>query len=246
MFALLAIALPVSIGVAQSGSDWQSRLKALREEYVQVQNGFFSEYQKLRTEKEQRDFVAKNNPAPRFVDRAMEIARSVGDDPQGWQAYEFAIGICQSAGARDKMVAVAKEAVDKYSKSDFVNGIVGLLSYGVFEKTAAAGMLEKILADNPKDQTKLAATGALARLYKGNGSPSIEDETKARRYLSDLIRKWPNSQDAKFAKGDLFELDNLRIGKPFPEFTTTDENGQSWKLSDYRGKVVILDFWGFW
>ena len=25
-----------------------------------------------------------------------------------------------------------------------------------------------------------------------------------------------------------------------------DENGVSWKLSDYRGKVVVVDFWGFW
>ena len=48
------------------------------------------------------------------------------------------------------------------------------------------------------------------------------------------------------AKGWLFELDNLQLGMLAPDFTATDENGVTWKLSDYRGKVVVVDFWGFW
>ena len=36
---------------------------------------------------------------------------------------------------------------------------------------------------------------------------------------------------------------NLQVA---PDFTLTDLNGRSGKLSDYRGKVVILDFWATW
>jgi len=36
------------------------------------------------------------------------------------------------------------------------------------------------------------------------------------------------------------------IGKPAPEISGEDLDGQQFKLSDYRGKVVLLDFWGNW
>jgi peroxiredoxin len=34
--------------------------------------------------------------------------------------------------------------------------------------------------------------------------------------------------------------------RPAPEFTLKDSSGETVKLSDYRGKVVLLDFWATW
>lgn len=36
------------------------------------------------------------------------------------------------------------------------------------------------------------------------------------------------------------------IGQPAPEIVGTDIDGQPMKLSDFRGKAVLLDFWGHW
>ena len=36
-------------------------------------------------------------------------------------------------------------------------------------------------------------------------------------------------------------LGAAEIGKPAPEFTATDINGQTHKLSDYQGKIVVLE-----
>ena len=38
----------------------------------------------------------------------------------------------------------------------------------------------------------------------------------------------------------------LTVGSPAPDFSFTDTSGRAHKLSDYRGKVVLLDFWGVW
>jgi hypothetical protein len=35
-------------------------------------------------------------------------------------------------------------------------------------------------------------------------------------------------------------------GQPAPETAGEDLDGVPFRLSDYRGKVVLLDFWGDW
>lgn len=38
----------------------------------------------------------------------------------------------------------------------------------------------------------------------------------------------------------------LVIGKPAPDFALTDLNDKPYRLSDFRGKVVFLNFWATW
>ena len=48
------------------------------------------------------------------------------------------------------------------------------------------------------------------------------------------------------AEGYLFEARHLAIGKVAPDIQGEDIDGKKFKLSDYRGKVVVIDFWGNW
>jgi hypothetical protein len=50
---------------------------------------------------------------------------------------------------------------------------------------------------------------------------------------------------AERAKAELFEIRNLRAGKQAPDIEGEDQDGKRFKLSNYRGKVVLLDFWSF-
>lgn len=69
-----------------------------------------------------------------------------------------------------------------------------------------------------------------------------------------LERVIANYSDVKFGRGTigeqakamLFEMHSLVIGKTAPEIEGEDIDGQPFKLSAYRGKVVVLDFWGNW
>jgi hypothetical protein len=45
------------------------------------------------------------------------------------------------------------------------------------------------------------------------------------------------------ARAELFEMRHLVVGKEAPDIEGEDQAGKRFKLSDYRGKVVLLDFW---
>lgn len=50
----------------------------------------------------------------------------------------------------------------------------------------------------------------------------------------------------EIAKKSLFAIRHLSVGKLAPEIKGEDIHGKPMKLSDFRGKVVVLTFWGHW
>lgn len=55
-----------------------------------------------------------------------------------------------------------------------------------------------------------------------------------------------NRTMGKVAEAALFEIRYLSIGKVAPDIEGKDFDEVAFKLSDYRGKIVVLDFWGDW
>jgi cytochrome oxidase Cu insertion factor (SCO1/SenC/PrrC family) len=48
---------------------------------------------------------------------------------------------------------------------------------------------------------------------------------------------------AQKVKAELFAFRHLLVGQQAPDVEGVDQDGRRFKLSDYRGKVVLLDFW---
>jgi peroxiredoxin len=83
------------------------------------------------------------------------------------------------------------------------------------------------------------------------GDDADRANEEAEKYYQDVVEKYGDIKTSRGPLGDLarrelYELRNLRIGKPAPEIEGEDIDGKRLKLSDYRGKVVVLDFWGHW
>ncbi|GGH63277.1 thiol-disulfide isomerase/thioredoxin [Filimonas zeae] len=61
-----------------------------------------------------------------------------------------------------------------------------------------------------------------------------------------LSDKYKNTRPGKGLASKIASLKVIRDGGPAPDFAKPDINGKSVKLSDFRGKYVLLDFWGSW
>ena len=44
----------------------------------------------------------------------------------------------------------------------------------------------------------------------------------------------------------LLDANTVEVGQPAPDFAIRDVNGDIVRLSDFRGKVVVLNFWATW
>jgi hypothetical protein len=78
------------------------------------------------------------------------------------------------------------------------------------------------------------------------------DEKKALEMFQRVIKEYGDvaygnrtTLGAK-AEGEIFETEHLQVGKPAPEIVGEDIDGNPMRLSDFRGKIVFLDFWGDW
>ena len=63
-------------------------------------------------------------------------------------------------------------------------------------------------------------------------------EQKARLYSA--MNEWEKASEYRLRAAE------LSLGRPAPDFTLKDINGESVSLKDFRGKVVLLDFWATW
>lgn len=61
-----------------------------------------------------------------------------------------------------------------------------------------------------------------------------------------LSSQYKNTQPAKALQSKIAAQKVMRDGGPAPDFTKTDIHGKRVSLSDFRGKYVLLDFWGSW
>jgi AhpC/TSA family len=91
--------------------------------------------------------------------------------------------------------------------------------------------------------------GSADRLAAANASAAAKMRQESTRLLEEAADKYADVKTAfdgpvgRKAKSELFDLRHLSVGKPAPEITGVDQDGKHFKLSDYKGKVVLLDFW---
>jgi hypothetical protein len=78
------------------------------------------------------------------------------------------------------------------------------------------------------------------------GKPTDEQKAEAEGLLAAAEKLAAGTVLADRIAAPRFQKERLQIGMAIPDIRGEDMDGVPFALSDYRGKVVVLDFWGFW
>ncbi len=158
--------------------------------------------------------------------------------------------LCAKLGANQQ---IGTELLELIASSNPDRKVRGLALYAVaghrIESARAARKLRGPKDDLVDGYKRWLGPDRVAELVKADPTALEED---AQRTLERVVKEfgdvtWRDGTPlAARADSDLRELRDLNVGKEAPEISGQDLDGVPFRLSDYRGKVVLLDFWGNW
>jgi hypothetical protein len=194
-----------------------------------------------------------------YAGRMFDLAESCPDNPAAIDAIGWVFGHLHSGAEVDR----ALKSLAEYAARDLEPEMVDAVGRSIW-RLGLIPEQERFLRDafekNQHRKVRARAGHRLAYLLKlySNGDTRNPDPAVARNRAAEAERlyekvigeygdvRYVRETLAESAGPELFELRDLAIGKTVPEIEGEDLDGVSFKLSDYRGKVVMLDFWGDW
>ncbi|MGE3172580.1 MAG: hypothetical protein AB7O97_08115 [Planctomycetota bacterium] len=171
-------------------------------------------------------------------ERLVEIVTEHPAGELGAKAIGAALGMPLNKAGR----AIVVEALaDHHATGPTIAPLLPRLRY-VAGKTVDA-LLQRVIDENPDRAAKGGACLTLAQRQE-------EEEPKA-ELLERCVADFADVMLGEHTVGATAEtlltaLRNIKVGKVPPDIVGKDMDGAAFKLSDYRGKVVMLDYWGYW
>jgi hypothetical protein len=219
-----------------------AQFKALADQFQAAQRAFSKAYQQAKTDAERKKVFGEKYPKPQdYAGRFLELAKKHPADPAAIDALAWIATNVRSGKENDEALEVLFR---DHVQSEKIGAVCSMLVYS--QAPGVEDKLRAVVEKNPHHATQGQACYALASYLHRRGKSAESEklfEQVAEKYAD--VKHWRGSL-ADAAKGDLFEIRQLAIGKEAPDIEGEDIDGQKFKLSDYRGKVVVLDFWGHW
>jgi peroxiredoxin len=95
-----------------------------------------------------------------------------------------------------------------------------------------------------KDNSKTLTAFYVANVMMGMDATAYESQLF--EYSKEASKTFPNNSAVKSFAMQMEVVSKIAIGQPAPEIIALTPEGKSLKLSDLKGKFVLLDFWASW
>ena len=216
------------------------RMEVAMKGYEEGMREYFTQMREAKTDEERGELVRPDGKVTAC--EVLELVKMAPDDPVSLKAVLWVA----RAGGRDEEVFgdVAAVVKNHYVSKEGIEDLCLMMVYVGGDKSV--GLLEHIRKKSDHKPARGAATYALAQMRARDGKAGEAEklyEKVVEEFADAEVRGKPLSE---MAEGELFVIRNLAVGKEAPEIEGEKADGKPFKLSDYRGKVVVLDFFGHW
>jgi hypothetical protein len=182
--------------------------------------------------------------SPRFL----KVATDYPDSKAAADSLVWIVQMGNRSGSRDTGPALKLLAKD-YVKDERL----ALLCQGL-QRTISADVqtfFQAVIDRSPHRNARGIACFSLAYQMQKTADRAPGNQAIAEKLYQQVVDEYADVSYLRGNLGDrasgaLFAVKNLGIGKVAPEIEAEDIDGVKFKLSDYRGKIVVLDFWGDW
>jgi len=204
------------------------------------------------TEEEKAKYRSSIPSAGPYATRVLKITEAHATDPDSALGVSWLI---TQAAAFPEYQQALKMLATTHVASAGIAPAVKALEYQPFETVGP--ILRSIQEKNPNTEEKAAALYALGMQHFRRFDAALTPEqaeaakTQAMDCFQKIVSSFSNVTIQGFPIADqagrmLFEMSNLSVGSEVPEIEGQDVDGSAFKLSDHRGKHVVLMFWGGW
>lgn len=232
---LLATALAVPSPAAdKQNSSISSEYERLAKAFEADRQQFFKADAAAKTDEERN--ALKFPDRERYAGDMLALAQK---DPKDAGAVDPLVWVIQMDRQGSPLRTKALDLIkNNHLESERLDAICE--GFGMEEDDSTKDFLVEVVAKSPHQNVKGAAALALGQIHVR------ENPKQAEKHFNEVIDKYGTKEQKETAKSELFEMHNLAIGKVAREIEGEDVDGKRFKLSDYRGKVVVIDFWGDW
>jgi hypothetical protein len=224
----------------------EQEFRQIQQELFKARQKFSQEYRAAQTDQEKRTALYESftKQQREFADKFLQLAEAHPKTPTAARAFAQVIQLNPKAGAaaREKLL------------TDFIDDRVlaeVILTVGrdrAFLEMVAQKSTNRDVQGVARFFEMLAVKGR--ELTDENAPTVVPMMERLQKEFGDVQLVYAGGRAGPkigpLVEGELFAFQNLRIGKVAPDIAGEDIDGVTFKLSDYRGKVVVIDFWGDW
>lgn len=229
----------------------QARLEGVERRLAEERRTWL-EFRKSARSAEERAELAAAFPRDEFAEELAALAGEAPGSEVAARAWIDAFRLACLLDDRELYESSLGRLLADHLRSPAISGLTLELVYGAPDWSAqqAAAALRSILAANDNEDVQANGLAQLALLVGLDPRFGEAGRAEAIGLLGQIGQRFAGrdflGQDAaQFVAGAKYEIEHLAVGQVAPDAPLVDQDGVAFRLSDYRGRVVVLDFWGF-